>query len=180
MCNDIDDNCDTWVDEGLDTYVLFADTDGDGFGDSSASITTCDANAEGYTDNNQDCDDSSDAIFPGAVEVCDGADNDCDAIVDESDAVDASVWYVDRDGDGYDDTTAYTSVNNPVPMGSEGADCDDRNDISPGQDEVCDTIDNNCDGLIDDASSVDAQTFYADTDKDGFGDPDAPRKAALS
>ena len=178
VCNDIDDNCDTWVDEGLDTYVLFADTDGDGFGDSSASITTCDANAEGYTDNNQDCDDSSDAIFPGAVEVCDGADNDCDAIVDESDAVDASVWYVDRDGDGYgDDTTAYTSCEQPgTEWVSEGADCDDlRNDISPGQDEVCDTIDNNCDGLIDDASSVDAQTFYADTDKDGFGDPDAPR-----
>ena len=121
-------------------------------------------------------------LFPGAVEVCDGADNDCDAIVD-SDAVDASVWYVDRDGDGYgDDTTAYTSCEQPgTEWVSEGADCDDlRNDISPGQDEVCDTIDNNCDGLIDDASSVDAQTFYADTDKDGFGDPGPRVRAAPS
>ena len=89
--------------------------------------------------------------------------------VDESDAVDTSVWYVD-DGDGYGDTPPIRPVNNPVPNGL-GKHCDDlRNDISP-QDE--DTIDNNCDGLIDDVLRG-CPNVYADTDKDGFETP-SPR-----
>jgi hypothetical protein len=176
ICNDIDDNCDTWTDEGLDTIVLFADADDDGFGDADSPVDTCLTRKDGYTDNNQDCNDGDEAIFPGAIEVCDGADNDCDSITDEPEAVDAINWYVDRDGDTFGDmTTEYASCDKPGTEWVEnGEDCNDlRNDINPNQDEICDNIDNNCDGLIDDSTSVDAVTYYADTDSDGFGDSDA-------
>jgi hypothetical protein len=48
-----------------------------------------------------DCDDTNAAIHPEADEICDSVDNDCDGAIDEADAVDASTWYADADGDGY-------------------------------------------------------------------------------
>ena len=55
---------------------------------------------EGYVFNDQDCDDSNDFVNPTADEYCDEVDNDCDDQVDEEDAVDQSVFYLDEDGDG--------------------------------------------------------------------------------
>ncbi len=65
----------------------------------------------------------------------------------------------DRDGDGHDD------------RGAGGDDCDDSNpDIHPGAAERCDGVDNDCDGEVDGSDSVDATTWYADLDGDGYGD----------
>lgn len=61
----------------------YADADGDGFGDSSQPYTSCDA-AEGYVPAGTDCDDTRADVNPGAVEVCDDLDDDCDGEVDES------------------------------------------------------------------------------------------------
>jgi len=47
-----------------------------------------------------DCNDTSDKVKPGALEICDNIDQDCDGKIDES-AVDAPFWYRDEDGDGY-------------------------------------------------------------------------------
>ena len=66
----------------------------------------------------------------------------------------------DEDGDGY-----YTGVG----LGGD-PDCDDTDsNVSPGETEVCDKIDNNCDGEVDEASAVDASTWYPDNDGDGYG-----------
>ncbi len=70
-------------DVACEPSVYYADSDGDGFGDPSQSVTTCPAPA-GYVENASDCDDQSDDISPDASEVCDDdLDNDCDAVVDE-------------------------------------------------------------------------------------------------
>ena len=78
LCNDQDDDCDGEVDEELEETVYFEDSDGDGYGSPSATTTGCDI-AEGWSDNDQDCDDVDPLVSPDADEICgDGVDNDCD------------------------------------------------------------------------------------------------------
>ncbi len=78
-CNDLDDNCDGSIDEGAGA-TWYLDEDGDGYG--GESITACDA-PDSYADNGSDCDDSSASTYPGAEELSDGLDNDCDGDIDE-------------------------------------------------------------------------------------------------
>ena len=171
-CDGVDQDCDGVIDNDINS-VWFADEDGDGWGDASGEIDDCDP-PDGYVDRSGDCDDAVAITYPGADEVCDEADNDCDDEVDE-DAVDAPTWYSDGDGDGYgrDDTTLVQCAR-PEAYVSRGGDCDDgTNTVHPDVQEICDLIDNDCDGDIDDAdSSVDlstGSTFYLDADADGWG-----------
>ncbi len=98
-----------------------------------------------------DCDDGNPDIHTDAEEICDGIDNNCDGTVDEDDAIDASTWYADTDGDGYGDNDAWIeSCNLTDGYVIFGDDCDDDDpSLSPGVIEACDGIDNNCDGTID-------------------------------
>jgi hypothetical protein len=165
------------ADLGCDT-VFYADTDGDGHGDADETTTACEV-PEGYVAVGDDCDDDSDAVHPGLPEVCDGLDNDCNGLKDSDDpAVDLASqreYYRDVDGDGYGragDTT--TSCDKPAGYALEGTDCDDSDaDIHPEADEICDFYDNDCDGLYDDEDdSLDpssAESFYLDSDGDGYG-----------
>ena len=59
-----------------------------------------DADGDGYFAS-EDCDDNNPDAYPGGIEVCDGADNDCNGEVDGDNATDAQAWYLDRDGDGH-------------------------------------------------------------------------------
>jgi hypothetical protein len=128
-----------------------------------------DADGDGFTLNDGDCDDNDPTAFPGGVEVCDGADNNCDGQVDEGLTTTA---FPDLDGDGYG------AANQPTPVCVLGApyvlddsDCDDSDpDVSPDAVEVCDEIDNDCDGQIDEGVTI---TFWLDEDGDGFGDASA-------
>jgi MYXO-CTERM domain-containing protein len=61
---------------------FYADTDGDGYGDADDPISGC-IPPEGYVEDDQDCDDGNEATYPGAEEICDGEDNNCDGDVDE-------------------------------------------------------------------------------------------------
>ena len=83
LCNAIDDDCDGTTDEGLTFTTYFADTDGDGFGDAFATTISCAGIPAGYVVNSTDCDDTQNMVYPGATEICDGLDNDCDGDFDE-------------------------------------------------------------------------------------------------
>ena len=112
-----------------------------------------------------DCDDRNPDINPGADEVCDEIDNDCDSVIDGPSAVDATVYFEDTDDDGYGvsfSTPGECSL--PDGWSANGDDCDDnRADVSPEGTEVCgDGIDNDCDWAID------GDDTEMDSDEDGF------------
>lgn len=82
LCNGIDDNCNTLIDDGAgDVVTWYQDADGDNFGDDAVSLEDC-VQPSGYVLDNTDCNDADPDIYPGAVEICDGKDNNCDGTTD--------------------------------------------------------------------------------------------------
>lgn len=194
VCDNRDNDCDLLVDDddpSIDPssqFTFFADTDGDGFGDADAALLSC-AAPSGFVDVPGDCADADAAIHPDAQEVCDDFDNDCDGQIDAADdSLDASTFrdfYLDADADGHGAGAVATSAcSTPAGLSAIADDCNDADaTVHPEAQEVCDAadIDEDCDGLTDDAdASVDVSTQTAwtiDQDGDGYGDVSA---AALS
>ncbi len=179
-CDGHDDDCDGVVDEddALDVAPWFLDADFDSYGDLNVYVLACAAPA-GHVGDSTDCDDTDALTSPGANEYCDGVDNNCDGATDEATALDATIWYMDVDLDGYGSAqSTVVSCNAPSGYVADSNDCDDSNSaIYPAATEYCDSIDNDCDGVVDEADSVDATVFYADTDGDTYGDPYNPANA---
>jgi len=154
-------------DDCAEPPTWYVDEDGDGVGSDGYTLVRC-TQPDGYAAEGGDCDDSSAERYPGAQEVCDGADDDCDALVDEEGA---TVYYPDADGDGFgDDADATSACEPPDGFVTDGGDCDDQDsDRHPEQDELCDDVDQDCDDAVDE-EPVDGDIWYADVDQDGFGD----------
>ena len=117
-----------------------------------------DDDGDGYTVSQGDCNDADNTVYPGAPELCDQNDNNCDGNSDEGLSVDA-------DGDGH-----YTEDSCQTPSD----DCNDADGtIYPGASELNDGIDNDCNGQIDEG----LQTYYYDFDGDGYGNANESIKA---
>jgi hypothetical protein len=82
FCNGLDDDCDTFIDEGLLNLTYYRDQDGDGFGNNSITQVACSQPA-GFVLNNTDCNDNNASVNPNGTEACNGIDDDCDTVVDE-------------------------------------------------------------------------------------------------
>jgi len=169
-CDGVDNDCDEAVDEGV-TASFYGDADADGYGDPAIRVEAC-AEGSGFVADDSDCNDGDAGVNPGADELCDAVDNDCDGDVDEDDAVDASTWFADADADGFGSATATTrACEQPSGFGTDSADCDDHNvTVHPAATELCDAVDNDCDGTVDEDDAIDTSTWYGDGDGDGYGD----------
>jgi alpha-tubulin suppressor-like RCC1 family protein len=159
VCNGRDDDCD-----GRANFVIapgnLEDDDLDGNADIACPV-------------GGDCDDYDATTYAGALEVCDGRDNDCDGMSD--DGTQATLWFPDLDGDGWGDGTSPPRMVCTPPRGYvlRIGDCDDslpgRN---PGIPDDCDMRDDDCDGSIDENAELVA--YYPDEDVDLFGDATDP------
>ena len=160
ICDSIDNDCDSDIDDA-DGNVIFgsddvwyADTDEDGFGDNNNTMQAC-AQPAGYVEDMGDCDDTSALVNPDTI------------------------WYADVDGDGYG-SPSYSQASCLQPTGyvTDSTDCDDTDElIYPGAEEYCDTIDQDCDGQVDDDDALDAPQWFLDADEDGFGDASSTTSA---
>jgi hypothetical protein len=141
VCDNLDNDCDGTVDEGCDD-------DGDSYCDASMSVlkgATCSKSsppADNSSKAGDDCDDGVKAVNPGATEACNGFDDQCNANVDEG---------CDDDTDGFcDKNMAYASGASCKQSASGLGDCNDAiKAINPDASEICDNVDNNCDGKLD-------------------------------
>ncbi|MEC7986575.1 MAG: putative metal-binding motif-containing protein, partial [Myxococcota bacterium] len=183
VCDGIDNDCDELVDSDDDELVgqatWYRDADSDGYGNPELMIESCDP-VPGYVQGeanlpteHQDCDDVNAVINPGAPEVCDEMDNDCDGLIDDDDegAVPDRIWTIDADSDGFGDATegaqTITQCSAPTGYAAMATDCNDEDEtISPDAEERCDEIDQNCNGTVDEGVQT---TYFADEDGDGFG-----------
>ena len=167
-CDGIDTNCNGIEDDpsALDAPQWYTDVDGDGFGSSETVVVQC-GQPSGFVSNDGDCNDFSDIQNPNATESCNQQDDNCDGQIDEGVLLD---FYIDADGDGYGDVNQIIQACSvPVGASDNGDDCNDGSAlVRPGATEICNNIDDDCNGDIDD-NAIGTSLYYQDSDGDGHG-----------
>ncbi len=177
--------------EHILTYTV---TDSEGYtGNATAYFlvyagTAVDNDGDNFSEDQGDCDDEDPDIYPGAEEVLNYEDDDCDTIVDEGTA------NYDDDEDGQTELEGDCDDNDPHSYKGgtetcdgadndcdtwteEDGDCDDTNsNVNPSEVEVCDGIDNNCTDGTDEENATGCDTWYVDSDGDGYGSSVIPGK----
>jgi hypothetical protein len=168
-CDDRDEDCNGTVDDApIDPQIAYLDRDGDGYGDPTTRFSSCDPGDAVLVDG--DCDDSDREVSPDGTERCGGADENCDGAVDEGPPTDAPTWYTDVDGDGWG-FASVVACDQPLDASAEGGDCDDAEAaVYPRATEACNTVDDDCDGAIDESGARGESVWYLDADGDGQGD----------
>jgi hypothetical protein len=134
LCNKRDDNCNGMIDEGLPIVTYYTDADGDGHGVAGGkSVMDC-APPPGFGVGMDDCDDTKNYVYPGALELCNYIDDNCNGQVDEGARLACGVGWCRRLGAGCNTTSC-----------------------TPGapRAEVCNAFDDDCDGVND--NGTDAQ-----------------------
>lgn len=169
----VDDNCDGKSDEedANGCKVFYKDEDNDGFG-TEESQCWCEAHGVFSAQKKGDCNDLNPDVFPGAKEICDGEDNDCDGKIDPENTNGCMWFYFDADHDDFGTNTKKCLCSpTGVYTAFQPGDCDDSNPLTyPFAPERCDGLDNDCDGKIEpNEGAVDCKLFYKDKDGDGFG-----------
>ena len=128
--------------------MYYVDADNDGFGDDATGALACIQPANTVTIGG-DCNDSNNTIYPGATEICDGFDNNCNGTNDEG--LIFNTYYFDADNDQFGAGVGLVSCQvNPLPgYVLVNGDCDDANaNVYPGATEIlANDIDENCDGV---------------------------------
>ncbi len=153
-CNTIDDNCNGLIDEGLPIYTLYADLDLDGFGNDTISITSCLDSIFGYISDSTDCFDLDALIYPGAIEICNFLDDDCNGVIDDN------ITYIHAFQDADNDTYGNSEIDSlacELPYGyvADSTDCNDTDPtMYPGATELLNGVDDNCDGQIDEELAI--------------------------
>ena len=154
------------------------DTDADGIGDACDGCLDFDSDryGAGAACAGVDCDDNNDAVFAGAPEICNGLDDNCNDDVDEGLI---TTWYADADGDQFGDAD--------VPMAAcvggsgwatDASDCNDTATlINPAATEICNGMDDDCDGQIDE-SRIDHLALWVSADAEA-GAPETVTVEAL-
>jgi len=172
------EDCDDTDPDVTGPIEWFADADGDGWV-STLSVKACNAPSEQFVADGPsgDCDDQSPGVHPGATELCNSLDDDCDGHIDPASSADAPTWYFDGDRDGYgaDDSTTPSCVSPGVGWMHTDGDCDDDDpSVHRGAEETWyDGVDSDCSGTSDydaDADGFDAASHGGDDCEDTLAD----------